>query len=345
MICPKCGKKLIQGKNFCGYCGNKIDMINVASNAVQEIYPTVRPRVTPETMPEPVPEVVPEMVQEVIPNIESEPTYDASIHEKKGFSPLLIVIPVLVLLVIACSVTALTIIKNSDIAAQKSAAATATKSSDTKSAAASKDANTSTDANSNTSSDTTSDSSSTAVAKDSDYFFSNSDKAYLVEADLKAISKDQLAIARNEIYARHGYVFTTQPFLDYFKNKSWYTPNPAYKGGDETLNKFEIANIKLIKKLEAGDTSKVTSTKVTSEAAALKILQAKVTVDSHDQFLPVNTSSFSDSYYCFRRVYISDDGTKEEGDIGNAIFVEKKTGDVYVLDLDKDPNAKTLKKY
>ena len=55
-------------------------------------------------------------------------------------------------------------------------------------------------------------------------YFSESNSAYLTRDQLEGLSKDQLAYARNEIYARHGRRFQDQMFQDYFNAKSWYVP-------------------------------------------------------------------------------------------------------------------------
>ncbi|WP_293984118.1 YARHG domain-containing protein [uncultured Clostridium sp.] len=79
-----------------------------------------------------------------------------------------------------------------------------------------------------------------------DYIFPDSDKTYLSDDQLRALSKDELALARNEIFARHGYPFKEEPFKSYFSQKSWYTINPSYDGSDSALNQYEIANYKAI---------------------------------------------------------------------------------------------------
>lgn len=84
----------------------------------------------------------------------------------------------------------------------------------------------------------------------SDYIFKDSDSRVLTDEDLKGLSKEQLALARNEIFARHGYVFKENTFKQYFQNKSWYKPNPSYDGSDSALNQTEIANYKIIQKWE-----------------------------------------------------------------------------------------------
>ncbi len=71
-----------------------------------------------------------------------------------------------------------------------------------------------------------------------------------MEDDLKNLTKDQLGLARNEIFARHGYVFTNDEYKKYFSSKSWYVPNPNYDGSDSTLNEYEIANYKVLQAWE-----------------------------------------------------------------------------------------------
>jgi|GEM_PF-1414569 hypothetical protein len=83
-----------------------------------------------------------------------------------------------------------------------------------------------------------------------DYIFSNSGSKKLLDSDLSSLSKKELALARNEIFARHGLVFETEPYKSYFKGKSWYKPNLNFKGNDEELNKVERYNIELISKYE-----------------------------------------------------------------------------------------------
>lgn len=52
--------------------------------------------------------------------------------------------------------------------------------------------------------------------------------------------------AVNEIFARHGYIFTTPSLKAYYESKSWYTPNPNFSMGD--LNETERYNIEIFNK-------------------------------------------------------------------------------------------------
>ncbi len=83
------------------------------------------------------------------------------------------------------------------------------------------------------------------------YIISDSDSRVLSKDDLKSLDAKTLRLARNEIYARHGYIFKDQSLLDYFKGKSWY--EPAVKADDfrdTVLNDYEVKNIGLMTELE-----------------------------------------------------------------------------------------------
>ena len=69
--------------------------------------------------------------------------------------------------------------------------------------------------------------------------------------DLKYLDAEQLMLARNEIYARHGYSYTNTGLVEYFMNCSWYYPTvPNSKLELIGLSKLELANVKLIQAFE-----------------------------------------------------------------------------------------------
>lgn len=84
-----------------------------------------------------------------------------------------------------------------------------------------------------------------------DSIIPDSSSRYLSRADLLGLSKDQLRLARNEIYARHGRKFQSRELQEYFESKSWYRgtiePNQF---SEDNLNAYEKENIKLIKSME-----------------------------------------------------------------------------------------------
>ncbi len=93
-------------------------------------------------------------------------------------------------------------------------------------------------------------SSDTAVAdkQSSDYIMPDSNTRRLTREELIGYSSDTLALMRNEIYARHGYVFQKEKYRSYFGSKSWYSPNPSFNGNG--LSATEKYNVDLIKSME-----------------------------------------------------------------------------------------------
>lgn len=71
----------------------------------------------------------------------------------------------------------------------------------------------------------------------------------LTEEDLSGLSKEELRIARNEIYARHGYIFKSADLREYFKSKSWY--QEVFSSTTQfDLNEYEHYNVDFIKRHE-----------------------------------------------------------------------------------------------
>lgn len=96
-------------------------------------------------------------------------------------------------------------------------------------------------------------SSGSSGAWDSSYTYDLSSR-YVSEDEFDGWSAGDLAIVRNEIFARHGRIFTTQTYKDYFAQKTWYEPtyDPSYFDAnlDSFLNDYEWANLAVVQKLE-----------------------------------------------------------------------------------------------
>lgn len=82
------------------------------------------------------------------------------------------------------------------------------------------------------------------------YILKHSNTAFVTSSELKSLSTEQLRIARNEIYARHGYAFTSEDLRLYFGNQGWYR-NTYANVTQSDLNEYEIKNIETIKAEEA----------------------------------------------------------------------------------------------
>ncbi len=73
---------------------------------------------------------------------------------------------------------------------------------------------------------------------------------YYSEKELGMLDGHRLYLARNELYARHGYVFRSQELKEYFADKSWYVPEVTKVPASE-FNPYEASNLELIRRLEA----------------------------------------------------------------------------------------------
>lgn len=85
-----------------------------------------------------------------------------------------------------------------------------------------------------------------------EYVFPDSDKKYLSEDEVRSITAEDMMIGRNEIFARHGYIFQDEGLKAYFESMSWYEGTvPSDQFNYETVfNDFEKKNVELIKRIE-----------------------------------------------------------------------------------------------
>lgn len=70
------------------------------------------------------------------------------------------------------------------------------------------------------------------------------DRFAISTADLDRLTQDEIDIIRNEAFARHGYVFTTEAWLDFFDAYTWYVPDRSFT--EERFSKLEKQNIDTI---------------------------------------------------------------------------------------------------
>lgn len=90
------------------------------------------------------------------------------------------------------------------------------------------------------------------VSEDSgEYILPESDSRYLTDSDVRDLTANELMLARNEIYARHGRKFKDLEIQAYFNSQSWYkgTVEPDDFSTD-VFNKYEKENLEFIKKYE-----------------------------------------------------------------------------------------------
>ena len=83
------------------------------------------------------------------------------------------------------------------------------------------------------------------------YIIPYSDSRMLSDSDLQGITRSDLTLARNEIYARHGRMFKDDDIRAYFESQAWYAGIvPADQFSESVLSKTEKTNISTIKAYE-----------------------------------------------------------------------------------------------
>ena len=90
------------------------------------------------------------------------------------------------------------------------------------------------------------------ATSDVEYILPKSGTEKLTRADLEGLTKEQLRLARNEIYARHGMIFGVDDLDNYFATKSWYKPTISFTDFDDKVEMsiVEEQNIILIQQVE-----------------------------------------------------------------------------------------------
>ena len=90
------------------------------------------------------------------------------------------------------------------------------------------------------------------ISHDAEYLLPNSDTVKLTRDDLRGFSKEDLRLARNELFARHGMIFGVTDLDNYFGSKSWYQPTHSYDDFFDKveMNAIEEANLALIIAIE-----------------------------------------------------------------------------------------------
>lgn len=88
-------------------------------------------------------------------------------------------------------------------------------------------------------------------SEESEYVLPDSAERKLKKSDLKGLSKEELRIARNEIYARHGRMFDDKKLQKYFDSQSWYDGTVhASEFSEDVLSSVEKKNVAFIRQFE-----------------------------------------------------------------------------------------------
>lgn len=87
--------------------------------------------------------------------------------------------------------------------------------------------------------------------KNNIYILPESHIRYIDYSEILDFDTKTLNLAKNEIYARHGFIFSTNSIAQYFGGCTWYEPSvEASQFIDSVFNTYELANIKLLEDYE-----------------------------------------------------------------------------------------------
>ena len=76
-------------------------------------------------------------------------------------------------------------------------------------------------------------------------------KQYYTKENFENEPKLVIHLAKNEIYARHGYIFKNEDLYNYFMGCVWYNPTCKAEDFDESvLNEYEKANLEILASMD-----------------------------------------------------------------------------------------------
>jgi hypothetical protein len=84
-----------------------------------------------------------------------------------------------------------------------------------------------------------------------DGMFPDSGRRFLSDQELASLEEEELWMARNEIFARHGLIFSTQRGIEFAQGLCGYNPDePDPTRVQPRFNQYELRNVERISRLE-----------------------------------------------------------------------------------------------
>lgn len=259
MFCTKCGNALPVNAKFCTKCGTKVEAFQpgaIQPNPTPQKAPVNQPTPVPQrnSVPQQAPTQQQTTVRQASPTSQpqqkkteqvkktknSEKISNKNETEKKSGSGAMVylLIGAAVLIIILIAIIVLLFIKGNQPAKQdditdKPVVTTeqttetemSTEQTDRKDVSGQQEASEKTSEVINKEDTTGNEDMGTDGAvgeEEAEYILPESASRLLTEADLENLTQEDLRIARNEIYARHGRKFLDEGLQEYFNGKSWY---------------------------------------------------------------------------------------------------------------------------
>lgn len=235
MFCPKCGKEIPDTAKFCSGCGTQTIKTQAPvqqQKTVQQPKPQTQPQ---QPVHQPKPQTQPQV--KVKQPVQKPPKKENG--GNKGVLIGIIVALAVVVIGLVGFIVSQNVVNNNKPATGNSVAQSSSVAK-----------NSSSKAQSSTVQSSTEPSSSVAPAE-RDYIIPDSSTRIISESEISNLTKEELRLARNEIYARHGRKFQDEELQKYFDSKSWYRGTIEPKDfTDNMLSDIEKNNKDLIVKME-----------------------------------------------------------------------------------------------
>lgn len=249
MFCTKCGNELPVNAKFCTKCGTKVEAFQPGAiqpnptpqrASVPQQEPTQQQTPVRQASPAPQPQQKKNEKVTKTKNSEKVSNKNKNETEKKSGSGAMVylLIGAAVLIIILIAIIVLLFIKGNQPAKQdditdKPVVTTeqttetemSTEQTDRKDVSGQQEASEKTSEVINKEDTTGNEDMGTDGAvgeEEAEYILPESASRLLTEADLENLTQEDLRIARNEIYARHGRKFLDEGLQEYFNGKSWY---------------------------------------------------------------------------------------------------------------------------
>ena len=163
------------------------------------------------------------------------------------------------------------------------------------------------------------------------YAYSFTSERIVTTADVAGLSSMQLKIMRNEIFARHGYIFKTRDMKEHFGRQNWYSPTRS--DVSSLLLPIERQNIDFIKaaeeRLRPSDKLMLGNREVASvEPVSLNILGGS------KEYILV---SFADDRNSWSIYYAGWSGLSEQADMEVATDTNEATDEYLLSKCNVDP--------
>lgn len=126
--------------------------------------------------------------------------------------------------------------------------------------------------------------------------FEDSSERLLEWSDIYMLSNEDIRIAKNEIYARHGRRFASTDLQSYFDQMAWYNGTVQPQNFDSgCLNAVEVANISFLDSEQQAGTGSDNKSVVEKEISLQKQEKEMYTAKINDR---IGLSSFADNCCC-----------------------------------------------